>query len=488
MKKFTALLLLALLVVLPCFVACNTTENETSNNVSEVEGTQFPLEKKNFGGQTVTILGIEKGRHTYGELQFVPNDEQSGNVINDVVAERNNYIEQVYGLKIKLDTRDYPNKSIDDMLASGTATFDVVVGDVFNMVPKITEGAFHQLDDLLALENEWWDQSSIKFMSAAGDTYVVASDLLIGDDMYTYVVLFNKDMYEDTGMAAKYGTMYDMVDNYEWTYDRLYSIAKEVSQPDADGRWTNVNCTYGLLGDAYGSTMMVAGAGLSTVELTDDGFNLTVGTQKSYDVFGKVQQMMGDPTACCYVEQITESWAGISSIFKNNRGLFYLTVANGIITLRASATEEDAVNFGVVPVPMYTEDQGQYFSGINAYQSEVIAIPSVNRENLEATCYALEALAYYSHSPSTGKSLREAYYETSLKLQAVESDDDARMLDIIFSNRIYDLGGIYNWGNLIGVYSHCLRNNVGLASYWESIQGTVETAMDETLQAYEDMK
>ena len=137
---------------------------------------------------------------------------------------------------------------------------------------------------------------------------------------------------------------------------------------------------------------------------------------------------------------------------------------------------------------MYTEDQGQYFSGINAYQSEVIAIPSVNRENLEATCYALEALAYYSHSPSTGKSLREAYYETSLKLQAVESDDDARMLDIIFSNRIYDLGGIYNWGDLIGVYSHCLRNNVGLASYWESIQGKVETEMDETLQAYEDMK
>ncbi|MBR6777157.1 MAG: hypothetical protein IKM27_05375 [Clostridia bacterium] len=137
---------------------------------------------------------------------------------------------------------------------------------------------------------------------------------------------------------------------------------------------------------------------------------------------------------------------------------------------------------------MFNEEQGKYYSGINAYQSEVLAIPSTNKENLDATVYALEALAYYSHSPSAGKSLREAYYETSLKLQAVDSDDDARMLDIVFENRLYDLGGIYNWGGLIGLYSHCLRNNAGLASYWESIQSAAESDMEATLDAYADMK
>lgn len=489
MKKLTAFLLLALLVIVPCFAACNDPADDASKNTSEVsEVPGFPLEKEYFENTTITILGIASGRHTYGELQFVPNDEQTGNVINDVVAERNNYIEETYGIKIELIAENYPNEKIDDMLATGLDTYDVIAGDVYNMVPKITSGAFHKLDDLLLLENEWWDQSSIEHLSALGDTYVVASDCLIGDDMYTYLVLFNKDMYDDEGLTAKYGTMYDMVDNYEWTYDRLYTIAKEVSKPDPDGKWTNVNCTYGLLGDAYGSTMMVAGGGVTTAVITDDGFDLTAGSQKSIDVFQKVQSVMGDPTACCYVEQIPESWSGISSIFKNGRGLFYLTVANGIITLRASATEEEAVNFGVVPIPMFNEEQGKYYSGINAYQSEVLAIPSTNKENLDATVYALEALAYYSHSPSAGKSLREAYYETSLKLQAVDSDDDARMLDIVFENRLYDLGGIYNWGGLIGLYSHCLRNNAGLASYWESIQSAAESDMEATLDAYADMK
>jgi len=490
MKKITALLLLALLVLVPVLTACNDpADTNVSKDVSqEPEGPVFPLEKRDFNGTTVTILTIEQGRHKFGEMQFAPTEELTGNVINDVVAERNNFIEENYGIKIEIIAEAYPNEKIDDMLATGMDTYDVIVGDVYNMIPKITSGAFHKLDDLLLLENEWWDQSSIELLSASGDTYVVAGDALIGDDMFTYLFLFNKDMYENNGLIDQYGTMYDMVDNGEWTYDRLYTIAKAVSQPDPDGKWTNVNCTYGLLGDAYGSTMMVAGSGLSTVERTEDGFNFTVGSQKSFDVFGKVQEIMGDPTACCYVEQIPESWSGISSIFKNGRGLYYLTVANGIVTIRDGATEEEGVNFGVVPIPKFNEEQKDYYSGINAYQSEVLAIPSTNDENLDATVYALEALAFYSHSPSTGKSLREAFYETTLKLQAVESDDDARMLDIAFSNRIYDLGGIYNWGGLIGVYSHCLRNNAGLASYWESIQGQVEADMEKTLDAYEDMK
>ena len=489
MKKITAILLLTLLVIVPCFTACNEPADDTSKNVSEVsEVLGFPLEKHDFGGTTVTVLTVASSRHTYGEMQFVPSEDPTGSVINDVVAERNNYIEETYGIKIEVIAEAYPNEKLDDMLSTGLDTYDVVVGDVSKMIPKITEGAFHKLDDLLILENEWWDQSAIEFLSAAGDTYVVAGDTLIGDDMYTYLVLFNKDMYEDNGLIDQYGTMYDMVDNREWTYDRLYTIAKAVSMPDADGKWSNVNCTYGFLGDAYGSTKMVAGSGVSTVELTEDGFNLTVGSQKSIDVFQKVQELMSDTTASVYVEQLAESWAGTSSIFKNGRGLYYLTTASGIISLKNAEDGEETVNFGVVPIPMYSEDQERYYAGINAYQSEVIAIPSTNKANLDATVYALEALAYYSHTPSTGKSLKEAYYETTLKLQAVETDDDARMLDLIFANRIYDLGGIYNWGGLIGVYSHCLRSNTGLASYWESIQGAVENDMEATLDAYADMK
>ena len=150
MKKITAFLLLALLVIVPCFAACNDPADDTGKNNSEVsEEAGFPLEYQKFDNATVTILAVATSRHTYGEMQFVPSDETDGNVINDVVAERNNYIEQQYGITIELVSESYPNEKIDDMLATGLDTYDVIVGDVFNMMPKVTSGAFHKLNDLL---------------------------------------------------------------------------------------------------------------------------------------------------------------------------------------------------------------------------------------------------------------------------------------------------------------------------------------------------
>ena len=118
MKKITAFLLLALLVIVPCFAACNDPADDTGKNNSEVsEEAGFPLEYQKFDNATVTILAVATSRHTYGEMQFVPSDETDGNVINDVVAERNNYIEQQYGITIELVSESYPNEKIDDMLA-----------------------------------------------------------------------------------------------------------------------------------------------------------------------------------------------------------------------------------------------------------------------------------------------------------------------------------------------------------------------------------
>ena len=57
MKKITAFLLLALLVLVPCFAACNDTDSDVSKNSEVSEEAGFPLEHKKFENATVTILG-----------------------------------------------------------------------------------------------------------------------------------------------------------------------------------------------------------------------------------------------------------------------------------------------------------------------------------------------------------------------------------------------------------------------------------------------
>ena len=168
-------------------------------------------------------------------------------------------------------------------------------------------------------------------------------------------------------------------------------------------------------------------------------------------------------------------------MFENGQGLFWGTNVSSITTNMAGSEADQIISFGVLPVPKLDEEQANYFNGINSYQSSVIGIPSSNVENQEATAYLIELLGYYSDS------VTDAYYEKTLKLQAVEEDADAEMLDLIFNNRLYDLGAIYNWGgNLIGIYSSVMRSGTNtLVSTFESQQTAAQTAMDQTI---EDLK
>ena len=115
-----------------------------------------------------------------------------------------------------------------------------------------------------------------------------------------------------------------------------------------------------------------------------------------------------------------------------------------------------------------------------------MAIPVSNRDLLEETAYAMELLGYYSMMESQfGKdSVTAAFYETSLKMQSVDTDDDSRMLDLITSNRIYDLGGAFNWGgNLIGLYSSNLyRGSNTLASTWDANLSGIKIALEATIE------
>ena len=117
----------------------------------------------------------------------------------------------------------------------------------------------------------------------------------------------------------------------------------------------------------------------------------------------------------------------------------------------------------------------------------MLAISSTNVENLEATCYLLELLGYYGkHTPF--KSINDAYYETTLKLQSVESNDDAEMLDIVFNNRIYDVYTIMPWGSyptLGQMYGSVLTSGSNnMVSLLESKRQEIETDIQKTLDEF----
>ena len=62
------------------------------------------------------------------------------------------------------------------------------------------------------------------------------------------------------------------------------------------------------------------------------------------------------------------------------------------------------------------------------------------------------------------------------------------MLDLIYSNRFYDIGAMFEWGNsaLINFYGALINNTASneVVSRWDAIEDSVTKGMQETIDAY----
>ncbi len=487
-RKIFLFILATCILLTPLFTACKESDDTQSKDTVSHDDTGFPLETQNFN-TTIKVLSVETGRHLYGELQFVPDEEKEGNVVNDAVKRRNDYIEENFGITIEVVPTRYPGDDIALSITSGSDDYQIVADAVNKMLPNATQNYYWSLEDKLNLDKDWWDQNAIENLSITDKTYFVAGDALITDDDHTYLILFNKDMYVDNGLEGDYGDIYDFVRDGKWTYDAMHAMGKVVAQPDENDQWTTTGGTYGLLGDNYGAGILVYGSGIPSAQKTEDGgIQLLVDTERSVNAFNKVFDIMNDTANTIRVEQIGNDWAGISNMFIEGKGLFYLTSTQAITQIKNS-TAETKVEFGVLPVPKLTAEQDNYYNGVNVYQSNVMAVPTTNMDKLDATIYLMEALGYYSKNTPGDTSVTNAYYEITLKLQSVGSSDDEEMLDLVFNNRLYDIGAIYDWGDtLLGVYSRVMSSGSNnFISHYESIKTGVEAAMEQTISDYQNI-
>ena len=89
---------------------------------------------------------------------------------------------------------------------------------------------------------------------------------------------------------------------------------------------------------------------------------------------------------------------------------------------------------------------------------------------------------------ATGRQyIRESYYEQILKNKDGLSDEDQSidMLDLIFSNIVYDVGRVYNFGGLNTLHDTLMKDNsANIASQLESIRGAAEQAIADVIERY----
>ena len=162
-------------------------------------------------------------------------------------------------------------------------------------------------------------------------------------------------------------------------------------------------------------------------------------------------------------------------MFQESRGLFWITNLQIVIRLRDLETP-----FGIVPVPKYSESQ-EHYSNVVWTVGSYTAVPK-SSDDMDRTGIILEAMAAKSTEV-----LRPAYFDRALTGKYLRDEESNEQLDIIISERIYDLGLAFDFGGISGILQSVMaKNSNDIASAMAQKETKIQQAIDKVVTAFDE--
>lgn len=504
-RVFCRFLCVALILVMGVLSACNPESTAPSSDASgentsaEESFVLFSnLPEKTFDGAEVTFLVEGDYQLSYASVEILPN-EASDSGLQDAIKERNDLVEEAFNVVI----REYRTESGGDMvnrirtgMTAGTSEYDIVMPYMADAATLAQEGMLYDLRTLenIHLAENYYDQGSVRDLSIANKNYFVTGDVSLLTWDVTHVLEFNKDMVKEYGLENPY----ELVENGKWTIDKLWEMARKVTE-DTDGTpgMSHMD-TYGFLVNRNFISSMFIGCGQRfSVKNGNDEPELAVYSAGGTAVFDKIFDLVNDQKASGLIDLTGGGfassavdagktvWQAADEATANKRALFHAASLRGILGLG-----EFDCNFGILPTPKYNETQDDYFCRVSTLYATCITIP-LNVRDVELSSVIADAMMQASTD-----TVRNAYIDVIMKKRKIQDSESEKMLDIIFDGCVYDFGSIYNWGgaseydvkSITGFMNDVAFSGVNdFTSRWQSIASAVQTAMEDTIETYRSL-
>jgi len=436
------------------------------------------LPDKDFEGYTFTFFAHQINYAGDwvgdGDPRELVSEEEDGEPINDAVYKRNRTIEAKYNIDIKMITNSDDVGTLRKAVNSGDDIYDAAV--MFNnLVPGVvTANLLVNIEDLpyVDLSKPWWDPA-VNSMSIANKNYLMAGDLLILDNEATSGLMFNKDLMADLEIELPY----KLVNEGKWTMDAMNEMIKDTAADlNGDGKMDkNDRWGFGASTDTL-HALLVSGGGSLAVKNEDDIPYMSFTDQKNLAIIDKAMNLMYNPE---YVVNLhgRDVEFPMHAMFEENKFVFVWIRMRVVEFFRGMEA-----NFGIIPMPKYDEAQKNYYSVVNPYTGVMLGVPK-SAQDLERVSIILEAL-----SAESRYTLQPAYYDVVLQRKYMRDDESSEMLDIIFNSRVYDIGGVYSFGNVfIDFIELSRKNDRNVMSYYEKKIGAMEKAIDKVVDTFQSM-
>lgn len=376
--------------------------------------------------------------------------EQTGNSVDDEVYYRNLSVEELLNIKIleAVTIQDYGTirTMIQTSVLAADGAYDLVLQHAVASGASALDGYLVNWYDVphVNFENPWYPQESIQSLTFKGQMYLSVSDMALSLTKNTYCMFFDKVIGENYGL----GNMYDIVNNGQWTLDKLREVTKSIYvDVNGDGK-RNDGDYYGFGTDIQSNVNTYLWSCNQPVFYFGENDTVVVSypDEKTGIIIDKVKAIIYDEEGTTYK---TDHSYGIKEFAKGN-----VLFANGQIGQSASLLADYENDFGIIPYPKYDEDQKEYYTMVDGNFS-VIAIPKgITAEKLKMAGAAVEALSAYSW-----KNVVPKYYDVALKTRYVRDQESVAMLDLIMENRVVDFAYLYdNWQGFVFLTQDIIQN------------------------------
>lgn len=489
MSKKSILALLLSAILLSAGVSCGSSEQASETSSTDVQTEAAVSDTPTLESVTASYTDRDYGGYTFRvgvrdepdwETFDVIAEELTGETINDAVYNRNTALEDSMNVKITEIRHRRPADDLTRAVTAGTDDYDTVTDGLYIAAPLVIQNMLLDYRNISTIHPEqfYWDPQIYDDCSIAGRTYMMTGDISVMDNVGTWCMLFNKDLIRDHGLENPY----TLVDEGKWTMDKMDEMAAAVlHDTDGDGSWTDAD-TYGFLTEGYNNIALWSCAGLKI--MTKDSEDLPVysyDSELALDVLNKVLKIqyadysnMGSGSTVIYGGMNSDN-PSRERQFANGKALFYYAGMINITLLREYDTD-----FGVLPAPKYNEEQSEYRSNYSYGNFTIYVIPSTCPDT-EKVGDIMDAMAHLS-----AYTLTPAYYDQTLIGKSTRDEESRPMIELILNTRNFDLGIIYNTGNvcasIIGI-----TDPGSISSTLASIEASADAALEEFLKDLEEL-
>ena len=424
MKKI-ALLLAFILMLTPVLMACgqDTAGNKGSGNnkrdESEFEYKLSEAGELDYGDKTFGIFGAR------GTLKYLVAEEETGDLVNDAIFQRNLAIEEAYNLKFNMVEAE-PNVGADmikNFVLSGDKTYQFYQATQHNgLDTMILNDYFVDWTQMEAIkfDRPYWNTKGVENINFAGKIYTIGGDLNLTTYNSTNCILFNKKLFDDLGIDYPYQEVYDKT----WTVDKFIAIVKQgYKDLNGDTEWDHATDRTGFSGWGYEMlTAVYIGLGGKTLVKDEDGMPmLAMGGDRTVKVIDKIIELFDGVNAWNNQQES----AYHTNAFNEGRLLMRDSMITGL-----SQNRDSDFDIGLLPYPMLDEAQGEYYSRA-ANIAHLSYIPTTNTD-LQNTGIILEGMSIQSYN-----TVRPTYYDITLSLKEAADEETVDMVDIVLGSSSY---------------------------------------------------